>query len=680
MSTIVLVVASAVSGSTSGQTVSRASNEHQSASASGSGVAANVIGSHNTINVSTMDAAVLATLKSRMRIEARMLAELRNAVASIRAMAQTPATAPAAKQSLAALKAGNLTPSVALLHDREIAVAKRAEESTVSTADARHQAAELARQQGALAFFSDTEGALGAYQRAAEYVPDDPETLIFIGDLQDTLGQTRQALATFDQARAVLERKLALSPDSAALQRALAVTHDRMGVEIRKQGDLGGALTHFRQALALFEKLVQRDPGNKDWQRDLAIAHDSIGVALELEGNVADSLVQFRQMMAIIEPLARREPGDVGLQLDLIFAHIRIGDSLITQGGVTDAMSSYHQAAALLKALDRRGLSDAAKPHNLSLVTITADEARYSTHVSLGNVLLTTGDYEGSLAEYQIALNVAQTRAQRDPNNVDWQKLALFAHLHHADALAARGNYAAALAEERQAQTLAKSLSSREPDHRYLQRSVAATHANIAAWSVMLKDSSGAVNEARLGIEQLTELAQNDPKNKMWQSELASGHLFLSAALMGLNDLPGALAESQKAIEIDEALTHDDVANVAWQVDLAQSHEMRAGFFMARQNFAGAASEARTGAEILEPIAKRDPENAFVQTLLAGAYFMLSRTSTTSDDRHNFRERSIAILTKLKDDGKLMSAAAVMLSVAQADAQAEGNAPSHSSR
>jgi tetratricopeptide (TPR) repeat protein len=210
-------------------------------------------------------------------------------------MTQAPTTAPAANHALAALQAGDSAPSVALLHDQEANVARQAEQNASSAAADKHKAAELARQQGALAFFTDTEGALKAYQRAAGYEPDDPDTLIFIGDLQDRLGQTQQALTTFDQARALLERKRAASPDNAALLSDLAVAHDRMGVEIQKQGNLESALAHFRQALAILQKLVQQDPGNQEWQRDLAVTHDSIGAVLQSAGKIADSLAEFRK-------------------------------------------------------------------------------------------------------------------------------------------------------------------------------------------------------------------------------------------------------------------------------------------------------------------------------------------------------------------------------------------------
>ncbi|TCK92168.1 tetratricopeptide repeat protein [Paraburkholderia sp. BL9I2N2] len=123
---------------------------------------------------------------------------------------------------------------------------------------------------------------------------------------------------------------------------------------------------------------------------------------------------------------------------------------------------------------------------------MTVAEARFSAHQRLGIALESKGDYEGALAAYQTALNIAEAQSQKDPNNVDGQKEILSAHLHHADALIARGDNDAALAELRQALTLGESLSRREPDHRYLQESVALAHVSIAMQLLAQKDAAQA--------------------------------------------------------------------------------------------------------------------------------------------------------------------------------------------
>jgi predicted Zn-dependent protease len=155
---------------------------------------------------------------------------------------------------------------------------------------------------------------------------------------------------------------------------------------------------------------------------------------------------------------------------------------------------------------------------------------------------------------------------------------------------------------------------------------------------------------------------------------------LLSAALLVQNDLPGALAESQKSIDIVDVLAHDDPSNASLRQTLAEFHIIRASTLMAQKNAADGASEARKATDAIEPIAKRDPDNAMTQSTLAEAYFLLSKLSATPDEQRDFRNRTIEILTKLKDQGKLMGAFTPMLQTVRADASADSAALSQSSK
>ena len=77
----------------------------------------------------------------------------------------------------------------------------------------RRQAAALAREQGAFAMGHDVRTALQAYQRAAEYEPDDTWTHFFIGDLQLRVGSVDAAMQSYRQATASVERRLQANAD-----------------------------------------------------------------------------------------------------------------------------------------------------------------------------------------------------------------------------------------------------------------------------------------------------------------------------------------------------------------------------------------------------------------------------------------------------------------------------------
>jgi Domain of unknown function (DUF4062) len=174
-----------------------------------------------------------------------------------------------------ALEAGDTRPAEVLLSNQE-----RDEAAQIGTPGAddiqqRRQAAALAREQGALAMGHDVRAALAAFQRAAEYEPDDTWTRFFIGNL--LLGDLNAAMQSFQNGVAVAESCLqAITGDSDA-QRDLSVSHNKIGDVLVAQGDGPGALVAYREELAIAEALAARDPANTQWQTDVAISCAKLG-------------------------------------------------------------------------------------------------------------------------------------------------------------------------------------------------------------------------------------------------------------------------------------------------------------------------------------------------------------------------------------------------------------------
>lgn len=61
-----------------------------------------------------------------------------------------------------------------------------------------------------------------------------------------------------------------LDPNNAGRQRDLSVSYERIGDVLRDQGNLTDALESYRNALAIVEKLARLDPNNVVWQGSLA--------------------------------------------------------------------------------------------------------------------------------------------------------------------------------------------------------------------------------------------------------------------------------------------------------------------------------------------------------------------------------------------------------------------------
>lgn len=243
------------------------------------------------------------------------------------------------------------------------------------------------RQLGALSLLDSTADALKAYSRAVELAPDDAQAQMLLGvlalragrleaaeaafrrqmelagdaggeaarhragtmlgDVLVAKGEREAALAAYEAARRDAEALAEREPDSAAWQRDVSITHDRIGDMLLEQGQLDLALESYRRSLALAEVLAKRDPANAGWQRDLSVAHDRVGEVLERKGDLDGTLTSFRAGLALAQAIARRDPERVEWRWDVSVSLDRIGDVLIAKGKPAEALAAYHQGLEL---------------------------------------------------------------------------------------------------------------------------------------------------------------------------------------------------------------------------------------------------------------------------------------------------------------------------------------------
>ena len=285
-------------------------------------------------------AAAAAEAEARATSHADEAARLRSELADLRRMV-TGLTREAearpgavAEASLASLAAGDPAPATALLRQR---LAER-----LDSADAaRSEAADLARQLGALLRPRDVASALAAYRQAAECDPSDPTLWLEIGGLEQKTGTLAAAAAAFAAAR---DASAATTPLRAAALHGLGDIH-------RAQGDLPAAGVSYRAALAIAERLAAADPANAQWQRDLSVSHTRLGDIDIAQGDLQAADASYRAALAIAERLAAVDPANAEGQRDLSISHNNLGDLHRAQGDLPAAGASYRAALAIRERL-----------------------------------------------------------------------------------------------------------------------------------------------------------------------------------------------------------------------------------------------------------------------------------------------------------------------------------------
>jgi tetratricopeptide (TPR) repeat protein len=147
------------------------------------------------------------------------------------------------------------------------------------------EAAETARQRGALAFDEDTDKALAAYREAAALDPTDAWTWISIARLEARRGKLAAAEEAAVRARSAAET-------AGSERESMAATFELGDIRMAL-GDLAGASAAYEAAKLGAERRAGADPENAKWQRDLSVSLNKIGDVLVAQGDLAAALAIY---------------------------------------------------------------------------------------------------------------------------------------------------------------------------------------------------------------------------------------------------------------------------------------------------------------------------------------------------------------------------------------------------
>ena len=470
------------------------------------------------------DPAVLEIIKSLTReidAKAKENADLRArvgelekaAIARMLTAAAQPGASAAAIEAAAALQRGDTRPAETALRQEERSAATTAAlPETVGEDEraARREAAQLAREQAALASGRDAQAALLAYQRAADYDPDDTWTHFFIGDLQRVLGDQAAARDSYESGRSAAERRVSANERDTDARRDLSVSHNRIGDVLLTEGDGGGALAAFRAGLAIAQWLARQDPDNTDWQRDLSVSHSKIGDVLLAQGDGDGALAAFGETLAIAERLAEQDPQNTDWQRDLAIGHDRIGDVLLAKGDHNSALAAFRKSLEIAQRLTRQDPENADLQRDLTV-----------SQNKIGDVLLAQGDSDGALAAVRMSLAIAEGLTKKDQNNTAWQHDLSVSHNKIGDALQAKHDFDGALAAYRRSLAIFEQLGAHDPNNTIWQRDLAAIRFKIGEVLLATGDGAAALASFRTSFSALEGLAGRDPTNAKWQVDIA---------------------------------------------------------------------------------------------------------------------------------------------------------------
>lgn len=253
-------------------------------------------------------------------------------------------------------------------------------------------------------------GRLGADTNRYQALHEQSVAAIAAGNAALSRGDLDLASTQFQASLVIAQRMVALDAANSEGQGDLALSHDRLGVLLGKQGKLEQALAEHRAGLAVFERLAQANTADLNVQHSLANSRSSICLLLWEQGNLQEAFFECQASLDIARRLALAEPGDTSFQFTLSLSRLYLGSMLFAQGYLAEALAEYRASLAIAQQLV------AADASNTDW-----QNAVVAAHNRVGDVLQAQGSPAEALAEYRIGLIISEQQTHANPGNADWQ-------------------------------------------------------------------------------------------------------------------------------------------------------------------------------------------------------------------------------------------------------------------
>jgi tetratricopeptide (TPR) repeat protein len=280
-----------------------------------------------------------------------------------------------------------------------------------------------------------------------------------IGDASKAFGNLAGARTNYEKSLAIRIRLAERDPKPQA-QRDLASVYDRLAEILRLQDKLAEALELEQRSRGIVASFLTADAGNNDWRRNLALNDRKLADIHRDMGELSVALAGYDESFAIIKQLNARDPKNTEWRGDVADWYVVIGDLRGKQGELGKAEENFRSAVTVLEELARSDSNNTQWQRALAqaydrLATMLGRQAYAAARspgfnlpaAGTGTSSSSTGIFTETLLYYAKSLEIRQTLAAKDPENLTWQSELGASHANLATVRWTQGQLAQDLAE-----------------------------------------------------------------------------------------------------------------------------------------------------------------------------------------------------------------------------------------
>lgn len=361
---------------------------------------------------------------------------------------------------------------------------------------------------------SGAEGAAVAQLQRAK-------ALHVIGEVRIARGDTQQATAAFEAARAVLLPLLSQAPARADLLKMLGVNSFWLGQIRLDRNDWAGAQQFFQQYRDVSDRWHSLEPDNVDGWIEQSYAHNSLGSLALRRGDPRAAAPEFLLSIELKTRAYARKPQDRALAADLADSLSWVADTKETLGELDSAMDLYGRELELVDALHAAAPGDSLWADRLAKA--------YQHRAALA---LARGQDRDALLDYERAAALIGRNLELEPGNRGWQRNGAFVQLERQRVLARHDPPARVLAALGAVVQTMAGLTRLDPKKSEWARLEALTHQRIG--TVLIDNGRGqeALHHAVVAQHSLEQLLSRNSSD--WRTRVTLANTLLLQARIRL--------------------------------------------------------------------------------------------------------------------------------------------------
>jgi tetratricopeptide (TPR) repeat protein len=257
-----------------------------------------------------------------------------------------------------------------------------------------------------------------------------------LGNLLTDTARLNEAMSAHQQALPIRQRLAHDHPTVIEYQSDLAASRINIGQLLSKMGRRDEALESNRTALEILERLARDHPAATEFQTRLALCHNNLGAVLYEMDRRDEALKSDREALAIRQRLADEHPADAEYQSELAMSHYNLGMLLCNSGHLADGRESYLKAVAIQKQLvrDHPSLTEYQRALAMSYTNIGFLMDHHEALKFFGQalaILERVARENPTVAEYQRDLALGQSNVSWALHRIAWIEMVL-GWLHQA--------------------------------------------------------------------------------------------------------------------------------------------------------------------------------------------------------------------------------------------------------